>query len=136
MLPSPSTTSKGDRSMSTTTTPKFELDRLADAIVARDAADQIPLYAGDATVTISDRISQPGSPRVVSGRDEIAAWIRDTCGREMTHDVHSRVQDDDGAAFILACRYPDGTRVICATVLELAGGLIAKQTVVQAWDER
>jgi hypothetical protein len=73
---------------------------------------------------------------VVRGRDEIAAWIRDTCGREMTHDVHSRVQDDDGAAFILACRYPDGTRVICATVLELAGGLIARQTVVQAWDER
>jgi SnoaL-like domain len=127
-------THKGDGM--TTTASTFDLGRLAEAIEARDAARQIELYAPDATVTISDRLSQPGAPRVIHGREAIATWIKDSCAREMTHSVNSRVQDDGGAAFVVACRYGDGTNVVCATVLELAGGLIAKQTIVQAWDER
>ena len=54
----------------------------------------------------------------------------------MTHKIKQSVQDEQGAAFYEACRYPDGTNVLCATVLELADGLIARQTVVQAWDEQ
>jgi hypothetical protein len=119
--------------MSTTTT--FDLSRLTDAIEARDASTQVELYAPDASVTIIDRISQPGAPRVLRGREQIAAWIEDTCSREMTHDVRHAVRGEDGAAFVLACRYRDGTNVVCATVIELAGGRIAGQTVVQAWDE-
>jgi SnoaL-like domain len=120
--------------MSTTTT-KFDLSELTDAIKARKSAPQLELYAPDATVTIIDRISQPGSPRVLHGREQIAPWIEDTCSRELTHEVRNAVRDERGAAFLLACQYPDGTRVACATVLEITGGLIAGQTVVQAWDE-
>jgi SAM-dependent methyltransferase len=54
---------------------------------------------------------------------------------DMTHLVQHKVKDDSGAAFIQACRYPDGTNVLCATVIELEGGVIAAQTVVQVWDE-
>jgi hypothetical protein len=54
----------------------------------------------------------------------------------MTHAVQHSVSDDTGAAFTEACRYPDGTNVLCATVLECSGGLIQHQTIVQAWDER
>jgi hypothetical protein len=53
----------------------------------------------------------------------------------MTHHVRHSVPDAGGAAFTEACRYPDGTNVICATVLRLSDGRIAEQTVVQAWDE-
>lgn len=120
--------------MSTTTT-KFHLADLTGAIQARDAASQIELYAPDATVTIIDRIAQPGAPRVLSGREQIAAWIEDTCARDMTHEVRNAVGDRDGAAFLLACRYPDGTSVVCATLIDLAGHQISAQTVVQAWDE-
>jgi hypothetical protein len=120
--------------MSTTTS--FDLTVLTRAIEARDAASQVELYSPDASVTIIDRISQPGAPRVLRGREQIAAWIADTCARDMTHDVRNAVRGQDGAAFVLACRYPDETNVVCATVLELAGGLIADQTVVQAWDEQ
>jgi ketosteroid isomerase-like protein len=120
--------------MSTTT--GFNLTVLKDAIEARDAATQLELYAPDAAVTIIDRISQPGAPRVLRGREQIAAWIEDSCSRDMTHDVRQAVRGEDGAAFVLACRYADGTNVACATVLGLAGGLIADQTVVQAWDEQ
>ena len=53
----------------------------------------------------------------------------------MTHHVQHSVADASGAAFTEACRYPDGTNVLCATVLRLSAGQISEQTVVQAWDE-
>ena len=52
------------------------------------------------------------------------------------HSVQHTVKDDTGVAYTEACRYPDGTNVLCATVIGLDGGLIADQTVVQVWDER
>jgi len=122
--------------MSTQTTTRFDLTKLSRAIEERDASTQLAMYAPQATVTIADRITQPGSPRVLHDRGEIATWIQDTCARDMTHAVQHAVEDDTGAAFTNACRYPDGTNVLCATVLELADGLIARQTVVQAWDEK
>jgi hypothetical protein len=121
--------------MSTTTTTAFDLDRLTEAIVARDAPTQLELYAPGATVKIIDRIAQPGAPKLLKSRDAIAAWIEDTAGREMTHNVTHKVADERGAAFVLECRYPDGTNVVCATALEIVNGLITLQTVVQAWDE-
>jgi hypothetical protein len=53
----------------------------------------------------------------------------------MTHSVKHRVLDETGAAYTQACRYPDGTNVLCATVIELDGGVISGQTVVEVWDE-
>jgi hypothetical protein len=53
----------------------------------------------------------------------------------MSHAVQHSVTDGHGAAFTEACRYADGTNVLCATVLELDHGKIARLTVVQAWDE-
>jgi hypothetical protein len=44
------------------------------------------------------------------------------------------VADGERLAFTQACAYPDGTRVFCAAMIELAAGKISKQTVVQAWD--
>jgi hypothetical protein len=120
--------------MSTTTS--FDLERFAHAAEQRDASTQLSMYAPDATVTIADKVSQPGSPRVLRTRDEIKAWLEDTYSRDMTHSVQHTVKDDSGAAYTQACRYPDGTNVLCATVIGLDGGLIADQTVVQVWDEQ
>jgi hypothetical protein len=119
--------------MSTITT--FDLARFTRAAEERDAATQLSMYGPDAVVTISDRISQPGSPRVLRTREEIKSWLEDMYGRDMTHSVKHRVKDDTGAAYTQACRYPDGTNVLCATVIELHGGAISGQTVVQVWDE-
>jgi hypothetical protein len=119
--------------MSTTTA--FELDRFTRAAEERDAATQLSMYGPDAVVTIVDKISQPGSPRVLRSRDEIKAWLEDMYARDMTHKVKHRVLDETGAAYTQACRYPDGTNVLCATVIELDGGVIAGQTVLETWDE-
>jgi hypothetical protein len=72
---------------------------------------------------------------VLRGREQIKGWLDDTYGRDMTHSVKHWVSDEGGAAYALACRYPDGTNVLCATVLALQDGQITDQTVVQVWDE-
>ena len=92
------------------------------------------MYAEDAEVTLVDRINTPGTPRVLRGREEIRGWIEDICERDMTHRVEMQVVGDGGAAFTEACRYPDGTNVLCAAVLELRDGRIARELGVQAWD--
>jgi SnoaL-like domain len=127
------TTPTKEDAMSTITT--FDLDRFTRAAEERDAATQLSMYGPDAVVTIVDKISQPGSPRVLCTREEIKAWLEDMYGRDMTHAVQHRVRDDTGAAYTQACRYPDGTNVLCATVITLDSGQISRQTAVQVWDE-
>jgi hypothetical protein len=119
--------------MGTITT--FDLDRFTRAAEGRDASTQLSMYSADAVVTIANKISQPGAPRVLMGREEIKAWLEDMYARDMTHKVQHRVGDDSGAGYTQACRYPDGTNVLCATVIELDGGVISGQTVLEVWDE-
>jgi hypothetical protein len=121
-------------SMSTITA--FDLARFTRAAEERDAATQLSMYGPDATVTIVDKITQPGSPRVLRTREEIKSFLEDIYGRDMTHKVNHSVSDGGGAAYTQACRYQDGTNVLCATVIKLADGQIADQTVVQVWDEK
>jgi SnoaL-like domain len=121
--------------MSAETLTAFDFGRFRKAIEGRDSGTQLAMYAPDATVTIVDRMTQPRSPRLLSGREQIAGWIEDISGREMTHAVGHSVEDEHGGAFSESCRYPDGTNVVCMTVFKLANGLITDQLVLQAWDE-
>jgi hypothetical protein len=121
--------------MSTTTRATFDLARFTRAAEERDAATQLSMYGPDAKVTIANKISQPGAPRQLRTHDEIKAWLEDTYARDMTHKVQHRVEDQTGVAYTQACRYPDGTNVLCATVIALDGGFIADQTVLEVWDE-
>jgi len=118
------------------TTATFDLDRFARAAEERDAATQLSMYGPDATVTIIDKIAQPRSPRVLRTHEQIKDWLEDMFGREMSHSVQHRVTDETGVAFTMACRYPDGTNAICATVIAVDGEQIKDQTVLQVWDEK
>jgi hypothetical protein len=53
----------------------------------------------------------------------------------MSHRVEQEVVGEGRAAFAEACRYPDGTNVLCMTVLDVEGGRIVRQLAIQAWDE-
>jgi hypothetical protein len=119
-----------------TTTPQFDLDRFTGAAEARDAATQLSMYGPGATVTIMDEIARPSTPRVLRTESQIKTWLEDLCGRDMTHSVTHRVIDGSSAAYTLACRYPDGTQALCATLIELQDDHIKDQIVVQVWDEK
>jgi hypothetical protein len=108
---------------------------IKQAIEGRDGAMLAGFYADDAVVEIIDRNNPPSKPRVVKGRTAIATFWDDICSRAMTHRVDVSIAEGDRLAFTQACAYPDGAKVFCLAILELNQGKIARQTVVQAWDE-
>jgi ketosteroid isomerase-like protein len=114
---------------------QIDFAALKRAVEERDADAQLALYADDAEVRLVDRVNTPRSPRVLRGRQEIREWIEDVCARDMTHAVQTPVLGEDAVAFTEACRYPDGTNLLCATVAELDDGRIVRQVAIQAWDE-
>jgi ketosteroid isomerase-like protein len=113
----------------------FDTEALRRGIEERDAATLRALYAKDAELHVVDRNDQPSRPRIVRGRDAIGEYLAEVCGRDMSHKLERIVVSGDGAAFIQACSYPSGARVLCAAVLDLRDGQIIRQSGVQAWDE-
>ena len=105
------------------------------AIEGRDGKTLSGFYSDDALLRVIDRNNPPSKPREVRGRAAISTFWDDICSRAMTHKVETTITQGDGLAFTQACAYPDGTKVFCAAVLELKDGRIARQSVVQAWDE-
>ena len=103
---------------------------LKRAIEARDGKALASFYADNAEMRIVDRNNPPSKPRKVKGKAAIAAFHDDVCSRAMTHKVETGVTDADRLAFVQSCAYPDGTKVLCSTMLELKGGKIVRQTVV------
>jgi len=108
---------------------------IKQAIESRDGRALASLYADDALLRIVDRNNPPSKPREVKGRNAITTFWDDICSRAMTHRVETSVASGNQIAFSQACAYPDGMKVLCLAMCELNGGKIARQTVVQAWDE-
>jgi len=105
------------------------------ALETRDGKMLASFYGADAVVRIIDRNNPPSRPREVRGHTAIANFWDDICSRAMTHKVDVTVAEGDRLAFTESCAYPDGTKVFCAALVELDDGKIARQTVVQAWDD-
>ncbi len=116
-------------------TSAFDFESMRQAIENLDAAQLVDLYADDAQMLTVNRYTTPSSPKVLSGKEQIAEHLRDVCGRAMTHRIESEVLGTDRVAFNEACEYPDGTKVLCAATLEVQNGKIYRQVNVEAWDE-
>jgi hypothetical protein len=112
-----------------------DLDTLRRAIEQSDPELLISLYAEDAELKIVDRNYPPSKPYILHGREAIAEYLQDISSRDMTHHLEQAVVGQDHLAFTEACRYADGTRVLCSSMLNLKAGKIAQQLNVQAWDE-
>jgi hypothetical protein len=107
---------------------------LKRAIEGRKAPALAGLYADDAVVQVIDRDNPPSKPRKLEGKSAITSYFADVCGRDMTHKVEAGVAVGNRMAFTQSCAYPDGTKVFCSTMIDLKGGKISRQVVVQAWD--
>ena len=113
----------------------FDLDTLRRGIEDRDADALASLYAEDAELLEVDKDHPPAKPQTYRGRDAIAEHLRDVCARDMTHRLEQPVVADDRLAFTEACRYGDGTSVLCMATAELDGDQkIVRQVAVTAWD--
>lgn len=111
------------------------MDAMRHGIETRDAAELTRLYADNAVMEIVDQTHPPSTPQRLQGRAEIGAFLKDICGREMSHKVTEAVADGGHLAFSERCEYPDGTRVLMSAFAELADGRIVHQTNIQAWDQ-
>ncbi len=116
-------------------TGRLDFEELRRAEEQRDLDAMLDLYADDAEVRIVNRNTPPSSPFVLRGKQEIAEYLRDVFGREMTHSIENEVVGEDGLAFNVACEYPDGTRVLASENMQLRDGKIVRQVEVVAWDE-
>ncbi|MBB1490159.1 MULTISPECIES: nuclear transport factor 2 family protein [unclassified Paracoccus (in: a-proteobacteria)] len=121
--------------MESTTTERVSASGLKQAIESRDGRRLAGFYADDAEVRVIDRNNPPSRPRLVRGRAAITTYWDDICSRAMTHAVDFAVAEGDRLAFTQSCAYPDGTRVFCIATMDVEGGKIARQTLLQAWDE-
>lgn len=118
-----------------TVTTRFDADALRRGLVDRDLDALLSVYADDAVITSVDRVNTPAAPRVLRGREEIAAHLADVCGRDMTHDLERLVVGTDTVAFTEACRYADGMNVRCIAIADLdADGRIVRQVDASSWD--
>jgi hypothetical protein len=113
----------------------LDFAKLRAALETSNAASLLDLYADNATMKIVDRNRPPSSPMIVNGKNNIEAFWRDVCSREMTHKVTQEVLSPERVSFIEECLYPDGCRVMSAMTLTLRGGRIVEHVTVQAWDE-
>jgi hypothetical protein len=111
----------------------FEALRRADE--RNDAEALVGFYADGAEVRLISKDNPPSSPHVLRGKSEIAEYLRDVCGRNIKHRIEGEVVGEERVAFRQACEYPDGTRVLAATTLEVRDGEISRQVTVEAWDE-
>jgi ketosteroid isomerase-like protein len=111
----------------------FEALRRADE--QNDVEALAGFYADDAEVCLVNKDNPPSSPLELHGREQIAEYLKDVCDRDIKHRIEREVVGEDRVAFNEACEYPDGTRVLAATTLEVVGGKISRQVTVEAWDE-
>lgn len=114
--------------------PTFDLAALRRGIEERDASAMLGLYADDAEITVVDQRHTPSHPQVIRGREQIGDMLSDLLGREMTHHLDHVVASNGTVSFIERCDYPDGTRVLSSSVLDIDAGRIVRQEEVQAWD--
>ena len=115
--------------------PSLDFEAMRRAIEGSDYEALVSFYADDAELRLVNKDSTPSSPTVLRGKEEISEMLRDVCGRAMTHHVEEEVLGENRVSYNEACEYPDGVKVLGATTLELQGGMIVRQTNIEAWDE-
>jgi hypothetical protein len=113
----------------------FDFQGMKDCIEHSDAERLASYYTQDAELQVIDRDRPPAAPMTLRGRQAIAEFWRDVCGRQMTHHVENEVVGNGRVSFLEECEYPDGCKVMSANVLDLADGKILRHVTVQAWDE-
>jgi quercetin dioxygenase-like cupin family protein len=112
----------------------LNLDALRQGIEGRNINAMLSLYADDAEISVVDQRHTPSHPQILHGRDQIGTFLSDIFGRDITHHIDHIVAGNGSVSFMERCEYPDGSRVLASTVLDIDGGRIVRQEEVQAWD--
>lgn len=110
----------------------LDLEALQGAVELCDAQTMFGFYAEDAEVQILNGDAPHSVPFELRGSAEISRYLRALSNQEMTCQVESGVvSSEERITFSARCHYPDGTRVVVKTTLELnSEGEIVRQVDV------
>lgn len=107
---------------------RLNFEALRRAIELRDQETLLGFYAQDAQVRVVSADAPRSPPFEFWGRAQIAGYLRAVSDRETTRRVGKGTSSKERIAFCETCEYPDGTRVVVRTTLELSSeGEIVKQ---------
>jgi hypothetical protein len=116
---------------------RLDFEALRHAIERCDPDLVLGFYAEDAQLSIVNAEAPQGSPFELCGKAEIAKLLRATFGPETSHRVERKAAvGEDRVMFREACEYPDGSRVLVETTLELRDGKVVRQVDVVEQDAR
>jgi hypothetical protein len=101
------------------------------AIEAKDPELLLSFYAEDSELRILNAALPDGVAFELKGRAQIERYLRAVCDQEMTCSVEGGVVSGEGSiTFGQRCSYPDGTRIVVKTTLEIAEGGIVRHVDV------
>ncbi|UOE18390.1 nuclear transport factor 2 family protein [Thermobifida halotolerans] len=110
-------------------------EEISRAIESRDVDAILARFDNDADYVLIDQTRPPSEPLALHGRDAIGRSLRDIFAQDMRHEVQQFVVQGDHAAYVERCTYPDDSKVMVMSMLDLRSGRIVRQSSVQAWDE-
>ncbi len=105
----------------------LDFEALRHAIERCDLDLMLGFYVEDAELSIVNAGATQGSPFELRGKAEIAKYLRAVFGQKMPHRVEREVVGEKRVTFREASEYPDGSRVVVETTLELRDGKIVRQ---------
>jgi hypothetical protein len=104
---------------------------LRDAIEGKDPEVLIGFYSEDAELRIVNATLPEGPAFELKGRSQIERYLRAVCDQQMGCCVEGEPDFGEGSiSFGQVCEYPDRARISVRTTLEVAEGLIERQTDV------
>jgi hypothetical protein len=110
------------------TTRGFDFDALREAIEGKDPDLLLGFYSEDAELRIVNVALPEGVAFELKGRLQIERYLRAVCDQEMTCSVEGETVGEERVSFSEACKYPDGSRILVRTTLEIAEDRIVRQT--------
>jgi len=97
----------------------------------KDPDALVGFYSEDAELRILNAALPEGVAFELKGRSQMERYLHAVCEQEMDCLVEGDAVFGKGSvSFVEACAYPDGSRILVRTTLEIAGGLIVRQTDV------
>lgn len=103
---------------------RLDFETLRRAIERSDPDSMLELYADDAGVRV---LGGGAESFEVEGKAEVAKYLRAVHARPAVHRVENEVVAEGRIHFEESCEYPDGTRTVVATRLEVREGEISRQ---------
>jgi ketosteroid isomerase-like protein len=105
-----------------------------EAFEGKDLDRWLSFYAEEAEWTEYRHISPPRALNRMTGKHQIADFLRQVCAADFEITIADEVITPDRVAFSVDCAFPDGKHVFEHVIARIEDGKIIRQVDVEAWD--